>query len=757
MRGALARFVAAAAASAAAVAAAAAASSAPPPSGGAPCASSLDCWLNGDCASAVCVCDAAWTGAACDVLQQRPSSQLWPPPDPLPANTSTLASSWGSSIVRDEAGVFHMFVEVVCRTFTWMHIAGSVVVHATAAAVGGPYTFSDVALPQQSMTPHIVRDVDGAWLLLHQRNASVRGDPQCTGEHLRDGGAALAAAAAEARLLRASPPNATELDGPPSIARATSLYGPWTPLDFNITPPEGRAIDNPNPSLLPLPSGSGYLLAFVSRPANRSAPYNEAVSFAFAADWRSGLFTPIVGNGAPDLAAIDCEDPFLWRDDRGLHVVCHRRATTGPNPWNYTDCGGLGVSVDGSNWTWSPKPIYTTLVSWGGGEAHGAPIQFARRERPEFLLGADGRPEFLTNGVEVVTGVLGNPSMSIITPLGAPPPPPPRPQRLYAVEVTDKSPQPVLSIGLPVGSGHSPCNLTFNPAFLPAHPPGLNESIVIVRASGCPPEFGGAEDHLLYAPCSAAGVCGDVQPLAFGFEHLAEDPRVFFDARDGFFYLFYFANGTNQSTVFLRRSKTPLQPGSWELLASALPWHRNGCAFVAASDVTYVLWGETYAGAYPGHYVAGIGLSSTTDWRSFTTVNATLLEPANFGPQPEVCLEAATPPVRLSSGDWLHLFAAGTEGWGPWGPGVGGSYSAGWVVLDRDDPSVIVQRSVLHPFAPTLDYEVGSSSQWPVYRNNTLFVTSLVPVEGETDVFRAWYGAADANVATALVRVTQLQ
>ena len=427
----------------AAAAACGGASAAPPP-GGAPCASSLDCWLNGDCAASAYVCDAAWTGAACNVLQQRPSQQLWPPPDPLPANTSVLASSWGSTIVRDDAGVFHMFVEAVCRTFTWMHIAGSVVVHATASAVGGPYSFADVALPQQSMTPHIVRDTDGAWLLLHQRNASVRGDPQCSGDYSEEGLAAAVEAARARRRGRgsgsaaeaswATPPNASEFDGPPSIARATSLNGPWVPLDLNVTPPAGRAIDNPNPSLLPLPGGAGYLLAFVSRPANRSEPYNEAVSFAFAADWRSGRFEPIVGNNAPDLSVIDCEDPFLWRSFRGLHVVCHRRATTGPNPWNYTDCGGYGVSVDGKAWTWSPTPIYTTAIAWAGGGANGAVVQFARRERPEFLLSADGRPEYLTAGVELTTGVLGNPSMSVLTPLGPPPqppPPPPSAQRLY--------------------------------------------------------------------------------------------------------------------------------------------------------------------------------------------------------------------------------------------------------------------------------------------------------------------------------------
>ena len=720
--------------------------------GGAACSTALDCWLNGDCVAGACACDDAWRGASCNVLAERPSVQLWPPPDPLPANLSVLPSSWGSTIVRDDAGIFHAFIEVVCRTFTWMHIAGSVIVHATSTAVGGPYTFSDVALPQQSMTPHIVRDVDGAWLLAHQRNASVKGDPECTGDYSSAG---LAAAAAAVRARRgATPPNASEFDGPPSIARATSLWGPWTPHDFNITPPTGRTIDNPNPSLLPLPGPSGgYLLAFTSRPS--APPYSEAVSFAYADDWRSGVFEPITGNGAPS-DVIDCEDPHLYRTDRGLHCVCHRRATTGPNPWNFTDVGGYGVSLNGSAWQWSPTPIYTTTMAWAGAAA-GAPVHFGRRERPEFLLGADGRPEFLLNGVELVTQVLGSPSMSVLTPLG--PPPAGAPARLYAVAVSDKSPTPVLSQGLPPGAGHSPCNLTFNPAFLPANPPFLNDSIVIVRASGCPPAYGGAADHLLYAACTPAGVCGDVQPMVFPFEYLAEDARAFFDPRDGYYHLFYYANGTNQSTVFVRRTRTPLDGASWELLAAALPWHRNGCAFVGGADNrTYVLWGETYANAYPGHYVAGIGLSVTDDWRSFETVNATLLEPDSAGPEPEVCLEAGTPPVRLASGDWLHFFAAGTQGWGPWGPGrLQGAYVAGFVVLDRDDPSKVIQRSLVHPFQPTMDYEIGSSSAWPVYRNHTLFVTSLVPVPGKPDTFTAWYGAADANVATATVTVTQLQ
>ena len=224
-------------------------------------------------------------------------------------------------------------------------------------------------------------------------------------------------------------------------------------------------------------------------------------------------------------------------------------------------------------------------------------------------------------------------------------------------------------------------------------------------------------------------------------------------------------------------------------MASALPWHRNGCAFFA-NGKHYVLYvrahcaarstrlragrltlphppppffctrpaqGETYSPAYPGRYIAGIGLATTADFRTFDVVNATLMVPDPVGPDPEVCLEAATAPVQLASGDWLHVFAAGTQGWGPWGPGmVMGSYVAGFLILDRDDPSVILQRDVVHFFRPTMDYEAGTNPRWPVCRNRTLFVTTLVPIAGQENNFTAWYGAADANVATAVVSVKQL-
>ena len=502
--------------------------------GGGACSTSLDCWLNGDCLSSACSCDAAWWGPHCGTLAELPSHQLWPPPDPLPGPApALLPSSWGGTIVKGDDGLYHGYFETMCRTFTWMHIEGTVTVHATAASLEGPYTFSDIALPQQSMTPHIVRDTDGAYLLLHQRQYNVSGLPQCTGDYGISSSAQQQQQQQQQQQWQRQPPPPPQSrdvwpNGPPSIARSSSLYGPWEPMDFAIPLPQDYILPNPNPSLLPL-AGGGYRLAFTTMPRNFSNWGSERVVFAEAQDWRSGVFQPTFGNGAPS-AFSGGEDPFLWRDDRGFHAVFHRMGVP-ENPLDFNGTGGLAVSLTGSEWVFAPSPIYTVDVPWaasGGGALH-----FTRRERPEFLLGVDGRVQYLLTGCEAVVGVAGHPSLTVLTPLGALPPAPPR--RHFSVTVHDKSPQPVLSKGLPLGAGHSPCNLTFNPAWLQPSP-GLSASAVIVRVSGCPEEYGGAADHLMYAFCSAQGVCGDLQPEVFPFEHLAEDPRVYYNELDSMYY-----------------------------------------------------------------------------------------------------------------------------------------------------------------------------------------------------------------------------
>jgi predicted GH43/DUF377 family glycosyl hydrolase len=147
----------------------------------------------------------------------------------------------------------------------------------------------------------------------------------------------------------------------------------------------------------------------------------------------------------------------------------------------------------------------------------------------------------------------------------------------------------------------------------------------------------------------------------------------------------------------------------------------------------------------------GIGIATTRDFVNYTIVNATWLEPngANNTEEPEIVLEAASNVVQLSTGDYLHIYAAGTPGWVP-----EGNYTGGFIILDGADPTRIIQRSTQHVFLPTMDYEGLPGDTWPVQRNRTLFVTQLIPLPGQTDVYRVFYGAADANVATAILTVT---
>jgi predicted GH43/DUF377 family glycosyl hydrolase len=74
------------------------------------------------------------------------------------------------------------------------------------------------------------------------------------------------------------------------------------------------------------------------------------------------------------------------------------------------------------------------------------------------------------------------------------------------------------------------------------------------------------------------------------------------------------------------------------------------------------------------------------------------------------------------------------------------------VILKGDDPNIITQRSTEHLFMPTMDYEIGNG-KWPVQRKRTIFTTAVVPLD-LPDTFRVWYGAADANVAWAVIQVT---
>ena len=149
-------------------------------------------------------------------------------------------------------------------------------------------------------------------------------------------------------------------------------------------------------------------------------------------------------------------------------------------------------------------------------------------------------------------------------------------------------------------------------------------------------------------------------------------------------------------TVLLSRTQTPAVASSWaHVPGGTYPWHRNGCCWIEpAGQKTYCIFGESGSEG-PG---SGLGIAYTTDISKgkFTQVNWTAGVPGDGGvgrwmaplgaDQQEIKLEAGTHMVQLDSGDLLHFYAAATPGWV-----ADGNYTAGYIVLDKDDPTKIIQ------------------------------------------------------------------
>lgn len=363
----------------------------------------------------------------------------------------------------------------------------------------------------------------------------------------------------------------------------------------------------------------------------------------------------------------------------------------------------------------------------------------------------------------------------------------------YAVTVTEHRSTPILSLANPLGRGKAPegC-IVFNPSYVPASA-SFNTSGLLVRmccgkdciGHGTASTPSAAAERIGFAPCDLhTGICGDVYPSStFNLDPAsdAEDPRAFYYPETQSYYNFYYrqinepvglvrcAPKNPQCRVRLARTRTPLNASSWEPIGT-FPWHRNGCcAMRPKGERSYCIWGE---GPDP---FPGLGISYTTDIDSgifkratFTTAPGVDSPLSNDGQwllplgasQEEVKLEAGTHMVQLTTGDWLHFYAAATPGWVP-----NGNYTAGFLILDGSNPSHILQRSGPHILIPQYAYETlcdgAAGCKYRGERKNVIFLCSatLLPQaeseqgRGGTDRVRLFFGGGDGNVGTAIVEV----
>jgi predicted GH43/DUF377 family glycosyl hydrolase len=100
---------------------------------------------------------------------------------------------------------------------------------------------------------------------------------------------------------------------------------------------------------------------------------------------------------------------------------------------------------------------------------------------------------------------------------------------------------------------------------------------------------------------------------------------------------------------------------------------------------------------------------------------------------------AGPPPVRIAEG-WLVIYHGSAR---PQRPGEVGFYSAGALLLDHEDPSRILRKSIAPLLTPELDFEREG------FVPNVVFPTGVVVEDHELLIY---YGAADT--CTAVVRLS---
>ncbi len=133
-----------------------------------------DCSLNGRFNGSHCECDAAWSGADCSVLNLQASAITYPSePQTIPGADPTYnAAAWGGTIARDETGLYHLFVDVVCQDWSpGFHELNANIEHSTSHSPLGPWVSRGVVVGAAdgltSINPRIQRAPDGTYLLFH--------------------------------------------------------------------------------------------------------------------------------------------------------------------------------------------------------------------------------------------------------------------------------------------------------------------------------------------------------------------------------------------------------------------------------------------------------------------------------------------------------------------------------------------------------------------------------------------------------------
>ncbi|SKB54514.1 hypothetical protein SAMN05660841_01131 [Sphingobacterium nematocida] len=291
---------------------------------------------------------------------------------------------WCGSVIKGEDGLYHMFASRWPKKNpfhpSWM--VSSEVVRASSRTLEGPYEFQEVVLPARGAqywdgrathNPSITK-VGDEYVLFYMGSTHPFDDPNSPDQ--------LTLTSAFATVGRANKRI--------GIATSKSIKGPWARRDTPVLPTKPNTFYSfltSNPAPLVRKDGS-VLVVFKGRRYGNTFPYQSTQKIGIA--YAKSIHDPFVvlNDDLPlNFGSINSEfeDPFLWEDERGLHLLMK---DMGSRVTGEHHAGVLFHSENGIDWVLDKQPkAYSRLLKFEDGTEK----KMGQLERP-FVYFEKGKP-----------------------------------------------------------------------------------------------------------------------------------------------------------------------------------------------------------------------------------------------------------------------------------------------------------------------------------------------------------------------------
>jgi hypothetical protein len=332
-----------------------------------------------------CLCDPAFLGPACALLNNRTALRLRSGCD----LTAQGWNVWGSHVVYDaDSRLWHMVASLYPRNQTFLNIwlFDARIIHATSPNYWGPFCEGayDVALDHGAegawdrsvMNPKLVRDASsGLWLLFYTGSAYAGPWPVA--------GAPL------------PPEQGAQASQRIGVAWAPRAGGPYTRLGAPLLQPRPGQWDArilSNPTVAQLRNGSLLMVYKSSNPAGANTTQTQVCLGAARAEHWAGPWVRVRSDPilpCPQHSFL-AEDPTLWVDAArpGVAHLVFKDFTGALTHAGYS--GAHAVSGDeGATWALAQPPLaYSTTHAWEDGLTRAMHAQ----ERAQVILSPQGAP-----------------------------------------------------------------------------------------------------------------------------------------------------------------------------------------------------------------------------------------------------------------------------------------------------------------------------------------------------------------------------